>query len=139
MSVPALLDQLGSRHDGARTAQDMVRSALDGDRAGVRVLADAGQRIGAAVAIICNLVNPDRVIIGGELSAAYDILVPSLRTALERDALPFASAQVTVCRGQLGDRAVALGSVAAVLHSTSGFLRRSRPDGPGAEQNAAMR
>jgi predicted NBD/HSP70 family sugar kinase/biotin operon repressor len=139
VSVPALLDQLRSRHDAEFTTQDMVRSALDGDRAGVRVLTDAGQRIGAAIAIICNLVNPDRVVIGGELSAAYDILLPPLRAVLERDALPFASAQATVCRGQLGDRAVALGSVAAVLHSTSGIHRRARADVPGAEQNAAMR
>ena len=79
------------------------------------------------------------MIIGGELSAAYDILLPPLRTALERDALPFASAQAALCRGQLGERAVALGSVAAVLHTTSGLLRRSRPDVPGAEQNLAAR
>ena len=139
VSVPALLEQLRSRHDTELNAKDMVRSALDGDRAGVRVLTDAGQRIGAAVAIICNLVNPDRVIIGGELSAAYDILLPPLRTALERDALPFASSQAALCRGQLGERAVALGSVAAVLHTTSGLLRRSRSDVPGAEQNLAAR
>jgi predicted NBD/HSP70 family sugar kinase len=116
VSVPALLDQLRP-HDGAAvSAADVVKSAMDGNRACLRVLTDAGRRVGAAVAIICNLLNPDRVIIGGELSAAYDILLPPLRAALERDALPFAGAHVTVCRGQLGERAVALGSVAAVLH-----------------------
>jgi predicted NBD/HSP70 family sugar kinase len=57
------------------------------------VLADAGQRIGAAVAIICNLLNPDRLIIGGELSAAHEILLPSPR---------FAAENVTVCKGQWG-------------------------------------
>jgi predicted NBD/HSP70 family sugar kinase/biotin operon repressor len=126
VSVPALLDQVRSRYGSELGAQDLVRSALGGDRACVRVLTDAGQRIGAAVAIICNLVNPDRVIIGGELSAAYDILLPSLRIALERDALPFAAAHVTVCKGQLGERAVALGSVATVLHMTTGLARRPR-------------
>lgn len=115
VSVPALLDQLRP-HDDAASAADVVKSATDGNRACLRVLTDAGRRVGAAVAIICNLLNPDRVIIGGELSAAYDILLPPLRAALERDALPFAGSHVTVCRGQLGERAVALGSVATVLH-----------------------
>jgi predicted NBD/HSP70 family sugar kinase len=94
------------------------------------VLADAGQRIGAATAIICNLLNPDRVIVGGELAAAYDILLPPLRAALERDALPFAGGHVTLCKGLLGDRAVALGAVATVLHATTRLGNPARPTAP---------
>ena len=66
------------------------------------------------------------MIIGGELAAAYEILLPPLRSALLRDALPFAGAQVTVCKGQLGDRAVALGSVVTVLHATARLADRAR-------------
>lgn len=130
VSVPALLDQMQVRHGAELSARYLVSSAAGGDRACVRVLTDAGQRIGAAVAVLCNLLNPDRVIIGGELAGAYDILLPSLRVALERDALPFAAENVTVCKGQLGERAVALGSVATVLHTATGLKRLTRDDGP---------
>lgn len=118
VSLPALLDQLRS-HDGTDlTAHGMISIALAGDRASRRVLADAALRVGAATAIICNLINPDRVILGGELAAAYDILIGPLRAAIERDALPFARDHVTVCKGLLGERAVALGAVATVLQTT---------------------
>ena len=130
VSLPALLDQLRAHYGAALTAHDVVTLALAGDRACVRVLADAGQRIGAATAIICNLLNPDRVIVGGELAAAYDILLPPLRAALERDALPFAGGHVTLCKGLLGDRAVALGAVAPVLHATTRLGSQARPTAP---------
>jgi predicted NBD/HSP70 family sugar kinase len=119
VSLPALLGQLRTHYGADLTQHDVVARALVGDRACARVLADAGLRLGAATAIICNLLNPDRVIIGGELAAASDIVLPSLRSALDRDVLPFAGSQVTVCKGELGDRAVALGAVATVLHRTT--------------------
>lgn len=124
VSLPALLEQLRARQGPGVTADDLIRRALDGDRACVRVLTDAGHRLGSALAVLGNLLNPDRVIIGGDLAAAFDILLPPLRSALERDALPFAVAQVSVCKGQLGERAVALGSVVTVLHASARLAGR---------------
>jgi predicted NBD/HSP70 family sugar kinase len=124
VGTSALLDQLHSRHDPDFTTEDLIALAASGDRASARVLADAGHRIGAAAAIICNLLNPDRLIIGGELAAANDILIIPLRRALERDALPFAGSHVTICQGELGDRAPALGAVATVLQASNRFVTR---------------
>ncbi|WP_225849405.1 ROK family transcriptional regulator [Streptomyces sp. HPF1205] len=132
VSLPALISQLRTQYDTTLTKHDVVALALAGDRACARVLADAGQRIGAAMATICNLFNPDRVIVGGELAAACDIMLPSLRNALDRDALPFAGAHVQVCRGQLGERAVALGAIATVLHATPRLGGSPRPAPPAA-------
>ena len=126
VSLPALLDRLRARQGPGFTADDLIRRALTGDRACARVVTDAGHHIGIALAVLANLLNPDRVIIGGDLAAAYDILLPPLRSALERDALPFACAQLTVCKGQLGERAVALGSVVTVLHTTARLAGRTR-------------
>ncbi|NUR28236.1 MAG: ROK family transcriptional regulator [Catenulispora sp.] len=119
VGLPALLGQLRAYYGTDLAPHDVVSLALTGDRACARVLADAGLRLGAATAILCNLLNPDRVIIGGELAAAGDILLPSVRTALDRDVLPFAGSRVTICKGELGERAVALGAVATVLHRTT--------------------
>lgn len=57
MSLPSLLDQPRAHYGSDLTAQGMIASAIAGDRACARVLADAGQRVGAATAIICNLFN----------------------------------------------------------------------------------
>ncbi len=129
VSLPALLGQLRAQYGAELAPHDVVPLALLGDRACARVLADAGLRLGAALATICNLLNPDRVIIGGELAVASDIVLPPLRSALDRDVLPFAGSQVTVCKGELGDRAVALGAVASVLHRTTRLAGLPRPAG----------
>ncbi len=133
VSLPALLGQLRISYGADLTTHDVVTLALAGDRACARVLADAGQRVGAAAAIICTLFNPDRIIIGGEVAAAGDIVLPPLRSALDRDVLPFAGAHVTVCKGQLGDRAVTLGAIAMVLHATTRLVGAPRsPAAPAA-------
>ena len=130
VSLPALLGQLRANYGADLASHDVVALALAGDRACARVLSDAGQRVGAATAIICNLFNPDRVIIGGELAAAFDIVLPPLRNALDRDALPYAGTHVTVCKGQLGNRAVALGAIATVLQATTRIAGASRSAAP---------
>ena len=45
-------------------------STTPGDAAAQRLIGDAGRAIGMAVANLCNLLNPECVIVGGDLSAA---------------------------------------------------------------------
>ena len=79
------------------------------------MIADAGRAIGVGVANICNLLNPRRVIVGGELSAAGDVLLGPLRDSLGRYAIPTAASDVTVVAGALGKRAEVMGALALVL------------------------
>src|SRR3954454_17392237 len=44
---------------------DVTQRAVDGDPGCRRALADPGRHIGAAVADLCNLINPERIIVGG--------------------------------------------------------------------------
>ena len=48
---------------------------------GQRLIGDAGRAIGVAVANLCNLLNPECVIVGGDLSAAGEVLLGPLREA----------------------------------------------------------
>ena len=43
-----------------------------------RVLADAGRQIGVAVANLCNLVNPERIVVGGSMGQAGNLLLDPL-------------------------------------------------------------
>jgi predicted NBD/HSP70 family sugar kinase len=78
------------------------------------VVADAGRAVGAAAAILCNVLNPTRVVVGGELAEAKDLLLNPIRDTLHRQALPSAAAGVEVVPAELGERAIALGAVAHV-------------------------
>ena len=46
------------------------------------MIADAGRVVGRAVADLCNFINPDLVIVGGELAAAGDLLLDPMREAV---------------------------------------------------------
>jgi predicted NBD/HSP70 family sugar kinase len=93
----------------------VIDLAGDGDLLAQRVLADAGRAIGVAVANLCNLLNPERVIVGGDLSAAGDVLLAPIVQSLRRHAIPTAAADVDVVAGGLGQRAEVMGALAVVL------------------------
>jgi len=95
---------------------DVMQRAVDGDPGCRRALADAGRHIGAAVADLCNLVNPERIIVGGSMAVAGDVLLDPLREAVGLRAIPSAAEDVEIVLGELGERAELVGAVALVLH-----------------------
>jgi predicted NBD/HSP70 family sugar kinase/biotin operon repressor len=95
---------------------DVMQRAVDGDPGCRRALADAGRHIGAAVADLCNLINPERIIVGGSMAVAGDVLLDPLREAVGLRAIPSAAEDVEIVLGELGERAELLGAVALVLH-----------------------
>jgi predicted NBD/HSP70 family sugar kinase len=113
---PSLLDLLhpSGPTGAAASLETLVEAALDGDLGCRRVIADAGRAVGAAVATLCNVLNPRLVVVGGELADAHDLLLDPIREALGRQTLPGAAAVVRVVPAELGERATALGAVAHV-------------------------
>jgi predicted NBD/HSP70 family sugar kinase/biotin operon repressor len=95
---------------------DVLSRAVQGDPGCRRALADAGRHIGAAVADLCNLINPERIVVGGSMAVAGDLLLDPLREAVGLRAIPSAAEDVEIVLGELGERAELLGAVALVLH-----------------------
>src|SRR5829696_2634943 len=95
---------------------DVTQRAVDGDPGCRRALADAGRHIGAAVADLCNLINPERIVVGGTMAVAGDVLLDPLGEAVRLRAIPSAAEDVVIVPGELGERAELLGAVALVLH-----------------------
>jgi len=120
--IPAILD-LFRPTLGAVPITEVIGRALDGDPACRRGIGDAGRIIGEAVAHLCNLINPQRIIVGGELAAAGTILLDPLREAIQRAAIPSAAADATVTTGTLGERAEVLGALALALRESGRGLR----------------
>jgi predicted NBD/HSP70 family sugar kinase len=125
VGAPALLESLRGSH-GDLAMHDMLRLAEAGDTGCRRVIQDAGRLIGVQLANLCNLLNPHRVIIGGALSAAGDLLLDPIRASLERCALPMAAATAEVVPGELGERATVLGALSLVFRKVDPFELRPR-------------
>jgi predicted NBD/HSP70 family sugar kinase/biotin operon repressor len=115
VAPPALCELLRRSH-GAITVPELVALAQEGDAGCRRVIADAGRALGRAVADLCNYMNPDLVVMGGDLSAAGDLVLEPMREAVQRFAIPAAADDVQITAGTLGDRASLLGALAHAGH-----------------------
>jgi predicted NBD/HSP70 family sugar kinase len=111
----ALADLLRRSHGDGLDGRAIVRLAQEGDLGCRRVIADAGRAIGQAAATLVNVLNPELLIVGGDLSGAGELLLDGVRESLGRSALPTAVEAATVVAGTLGDRAEVLGAIALVL------------------------
>jgi predicted NBD/HSP70 family sugar kinase len=121
-SSGALVELLRRSHSSDVSVPDMLRLAREGDLGCQRVIHDAGRAIGRAVADLLNVLNPEIVVVGGDLAGAGDILLDGVREAVARAALPAAAAACTVTAGVLGDRAQVLGAVALVVSESDRSL-----------------
>ena len=111
---PALTELFRASH-GELKLRDIVLQAEAGDASCQRVIADAGRHIGIAAASLCNLIDPDRIVIGGELAEAGEILLAPLRHALERSTLSTRGSVPDVVQSELGDKAEVMGAVLAAI------------------------
>jgi predicted NBD/HSP70 family sugar kinase len=114
-SGPALAALLRPSHGDGLTVESIIAMARDGDPGGRRAIADAGRAVGRVVAGLCNLFNPEMVVVGGDLSTAGELLLDPLRESIERYALPAATEELEVVAGELGDRANLLGALALAI------------------------
>jgi predicted NBD/HSP70 family sugar kinase len=94
---------------------DRLRS---GDRRARTVFTEAGRRLGMVLAASCNVVNPEVVVVGGELAAAGDDLLGSAREAIEAYAHRQVRHGLQVRAAELGDAAAARGGIALVLRES---------------------
>lgn len=101
------------------TVKDVVRAATGGDDFSMMMLERTGNYIGTAIANVINLLNIEKIIIGGEIIEIENIVVDAVtERARARSFEPsFAAAQIVA--GQLGSKAAAIG---AALLSAEEFL-----------------
>lgn len=115
----ALLDLFRPVRGDHVSLDDLVTAAVQGDRVAGRLISDAGATTGRLLASVCNLLDPDLIVIGGDLAAAGELLLEPMRGALRRHALGLVGTRVKVVSGALGLRAGALGGIALLSHSGS--------------------
>jgi len=118
-SGPAIVQLVGRVAGDTLSLSRIVELAVEGDLRCRRAIADAGREIGVAVAGLCNLINPERVIVGGLLSRTGEVLLEPLRESIRRHSVQAAARSVEVCPAVFVERAELLGSVALALHATS--------------------
>jgi len=120
--IPAVLTALRPHLGPKATIEDVLAATAAGDRACEGVLADVGSMTGRLLASLCNLLNPERIVVGGELARAGEALLDPLRTAIRRYALTLVrEVDVVPAALDLGARAGAVGGAALILRERPGL------------------
>jgi predicted NBD/HSP70 family sugar kinase len=117
-SVPTLLEAARAAHGPELTLQGLIELVEAGDFGARRIVGEAGRAVGRVIADLCNHVNPEAIIVGGDLSAVGEPLLAGFREAIDRHALPGAAEAVEVKAAVLGERAEVLGALALVIADT---------------------
>ncbi len=103
---------------GSVALRDVIQLAVEGDPGCQQVIADAGAQIGAVVAGLGMAVNPQCIVVGGELAETGEVLLGPLREAVRRRVLLNQIAPLEVVPAELGQRAEVLGAVLLAIQSS---------------------
>lgn len=85
-------------------------AAKQGDPVAQRIFAIVGEYIGIGLASVVNLLNPEKIIIGGGVAAAGDILMTPIKETLVKRAMKIAGSTVEVVPAELGNTAGVIGA-----------------------------
>jgi predicted NBD/HSP70 family sugar kinase len=97
----------------------VVQWALRGDPISARVLGDAGHVLGFAVANVCQVLNPERVVVGGELVKAGHIFMDQFSEAVHGLTKLLPGSPVPIVPGRWQDRAELVGAVALGIRAVN--------------------
>ena len=98
-------------------AQEIVQAAEGGADDAIALLADSGRYLGRALAILVDVLNPERIVLGSLYLRAGGFLEATLREALAEEALPGPLAACPIVPSALGEE---IGSYAAVAVGMEG-------------------
>ena len=112
VAVAALLEPSMNRPIAISTLLELVAS---GHRGAQRAVEDAGDAVGTVLAALVNILNPQLLLVGGELAAAGEIILEPIRAAIGRRCVAPTATSVSVAAGSLGPRAEVLGAAALIL------------------------
>lgn len=116
VASPDAIATLLERSWGRRvTVPDLMRLIGGGDKGAIRALEDAAEHVGLVLAPLVTFLNPEFIVVGGDLAAAGPRLIPPIERAIRRYALAPAAEAVTVVPGELGDYAEVRGAAGMVL------------------------
>lgn len=129
-SVPALLEALGPALGHGADLEEVFDRAAAGERACLRALNDMGQAVGRGIAVVCNVLNPQAVIVGGPLAAAGEVFFDAVQSTVGATAVPQATAGLVIEAAELGSRAELVGALelaASNVASGADHLTTVRP------------
>ena len=102
------------------TPHALSAAAAAGDDAAAEVLAWAGHKLGSALGSAVNLLDVRKVVVGGGVSAAGDVLLAPARVALAQAAMPAMRVGLEIVQETRGNDVALLGAAHLVFEASEG-------------------
>ncbi len=101
---------LGKFVEDKITLADIVREAKEGDDFARLMLERTGIYVGTAIAGVINLLNIERVVVGGEIMQAENLVLDAIINRSRELSFKPSFEAVQICEGELGENAAAIGA-----------------------------
>jgi glucokinase len=92
-------------------AKNAAKLASHGEETALKAFARFGEQLGRGLAVLVDILNPERILIGGIYPRAQQWIEPAMIVSLEKDALSPARTACEVMPAELGER---IGDLAAI-------------------------
>lgn len=102
--------EMAAAEGGEITPYMVAKAAEAGDPVAKRIFAIVGEYIGIGLTSVINLLNPEKVIIGGGVAEAGDLLLDPIRKTIKERAMVVAGSAVEIVPAQLGNSAGVIGA-----------------------------
>ena len=97
-------------------SREVVELAAAGNPEAVRAVRAAGRRLGEVLAMAAvNMLNPDVIVVGGDLAAAHDHLLAGIREVVYQRSTALATQTLRIEESRLGDDAGIEGSIVVAI------------------------
>jgi glucokinase len=99
------------------TSKGVHSAAIEGDEFAIEVFRHMGAYLGVAMASVINIFNPNMIVVGGGVSAAWDLFAQQAREEVMRRAFPVPAGHCQIVRAECGDDAGLLGAAWLALEN----------------------
>ncbi len=83
-------------HGDTINVEDVIARSASGDAEATKALRETGRYLGIGLAAIVNALSPGEIIVGGEITAAWDTIGPEIRRGLASRVLTESAAQTPI-------------------------------------------
>ncbi len=107
--MPDCIEKMGGMDE--ITTKKLAEAARSGDRFARRVFAKSGQMLGKGLSILIDILNPEKIVLGGVFMRSADLLIPAMRKEIAKEALALSAEVCEILPAQLSEN---IGDIAAL-------------------------
>ncbi len=114
-NIPAIVQAYGKDN---LTAKALAEYAHAGDEFALKVYKKSGEMLGRILSVLIDILNPEKIIIGGVFMRSGDLLLPHAKRVIAKESLSFSAKVCQILPAGLGEQ---IGDVAALSISKGDF------------------